>query len=235
MNGYEAIKNKRIEKGYSLKEFAELLGIVNTTLIYYENGTSDLRKLPLGKAVSMFGALQLDIENFFEEYYSVKRIMDEKVENWHQCHPRVDDFEVLKGRLYARCYKACARSRASVGKRDALMKKCKDTLRILSMHKKEDGCIPDSAYKEYILPLQYEINMLNEREYPNPITAQITGALYKSELNQQSICELCEISVKNFDKYKNGSLDYCSMRVVTALNLCAALELEFSKVFLPLF
>ena len=235
MNGYEMIKERRIEKGYSLKNFAKLVGIVNTTLIYYENGTSDLRKLPLGKAISMFGALELDIDAFFEEYYSVKSIMVEKVKNWYQCHPRIADYETLKSRLYARCYKTCARSKASVEKREALMTKCKDTLSLLSAHKKEDGCISDSVYKEYILPLQYEISMLNEKEHFNPITAQITDALYRSELNQQSICELCEISVKNFDKYKSGNLDYRSMRVGTALNLCAALELEFSKVFLPLF
>jgi len=231
MEGYEAIKKRRIEKGYSLKDFAELAGVVTTTLLYYENGTWDLRRLSLGKAVPMFDALGLSIEDFFEEYYSVKSAMDEKRTIWQKEHPGITDCAVLKGRLYDRCYKACMRSRASAEKRGALMAKCKDTLHILSGCKTEDGCISEDAYKKYVLPLQYEISMLDEKEYPSPVTGQITEALYRSGMSQRDMCGLCGISAKNFAKYKNGSMEYSSMRVETALNLCTVLGLEFDKVF----
>lgn len=66
MEGYEVIKERRIERGYTLKDFAELAGIVKTTLMYYENGTWDLRKLTLGRAIPMFRALELNIEDFLK-------------------------------------------------------------------------------------------------------------------------------------------------------------------------
>lgn len=231
MEGYEVIKERRIERGYTLKDFAELAGIVKTTLMYYENGTWDLRKLTLGRAIPIFRALELNIEDFFEEYYSVKSAMNEKIKKWHQEHPRILDREVLKGRIYDRCYKACMRSKAPAARRGALMDKCKDTMHILSNCKTQDGCIPEDIYKEYILPLQYEISMLDEKEHPNPVTSQIVEALYKSGLSQRDMCELCGVSVKNFAKYKNGSMGYHSMRIETALNLCVVLGLEFDKAF----
>lgn len=234
MEGYEVIKERRIGKGYSLKDFAQLIGIVKTTLVYYENGTWDLRKLSLGKAIPLFDALELDIEDFFEEYYSIKSTMNEKVNKWYQEHPRLLDYEVLKGRLYDRCYKACMRSNVSAEKREALMVKCKDTLHFLSNCKMEDGLISEDIYNGHILPLQYEISMLNEKEYLNPVTEQIVEALYKSGLIQRDMCELCGISVKNFAKYKNGSMKYHSMRIETALNLCVVLNLKFDKVFFSL-
>lgn len=231
MEGHEVLKERRIEKGYSLKGFAELVGVVKTTLMYYENGTWDLRKLSLGKAIPMFAALELGIEDFFEKYYSVKSTMNQKINKWYQEHPRIDDYEVLRGRLYDRCYKACMRSKVSARKREALMVRCKDTLHILSDCKMDNGRISEDVYKDYILPLQYEISMLNEKDYPNPVTSQIVEALYKSGLSQQDMCELCGISVKNFAKYKNGSMEYHSMRIETALNLCVVLGLEFGEVF----
>ena len=72
MTGYEYIKQKRIEKGYTIRQFGKVVNITPRMISYYEAGEKPIEHISLNKMNKMFDVLEIDIEDFFDCYYPYK-------------------------------------------------------------------------------------------------------------------------------------------------------------------
>ena len=96
MTGNEFIKNCRLQKGYSVRQFGKMADITPRMVSYYESGEKLLEHLPVYKCITMFRLLDIPVEEFFQKYYSIDTEVSKLVEKWRNEHPIDLDFNKLK-------------------------------------------------------------------------------------------------------------------------------------------
>lgn len=78
MNGSEALKQFRENKGYSIRGLAKEVGINFRNLTYYESGERDILVMPINTALKLFSIYDEDMEIYIDKYYPFKTELDKK-------------------------------------------------------------------------------------------------------------------------------------------------------------
>lgn len=235
MTGYEYFKQKRIEKGYSVRQFGKVVDITPRMVSYYEAGEKPIEHIPLHKINKIFDLLEIDIVEFFDCYYPYKETVDHAVENWKLENPVEYDFQKTKKKIYARLAQIKGRGVVEESKLNRIYDMyenffCHESRKYLICN-----TISEEDYNKFVNPILYQIKLDMSGGLPeNNISRNIMDAFYKSNYRMKDISKICGIAPQNLNYYINGKFDYGSLHTDTALKLCYLLKLDFKKLFCEL-
>lgn len=238
MTGYEAFKQKREATGMTVRQFASAADISNSTLFYYESGTSSLYNMTVEKAVRIFSMIDTSIEDFFREYYSEDIFVSAQkaYDMWRYDNPYDLVYEHLKTKYRNRLLQNKNRKRISSGDYEKLIAIYNNTFSELSkgMPLHGSGRISVEDYRKYILHLEYCIRRDMEKGKGisnNRIAYGINDCLMKKGLEYQDLADILGVSSRIFFKYNKLPDGYLSMKVGTALKICQVLSAGFVFLF----
>lgn len=232
MNGSEALKQFRENKGYSIRGLANEAGINFRNLTYYESGQRDISVMPINTALTLFNIYDEDIEIFIDTYYPFKSGLNAKVAVWRQNNPRITDYIVLKKRLYSQLAKLKERNRFDETELEKITKCYKNIFRILEMSVDEFGNISDELYEKYILPFSGMIEEKKAAPFPDDhIAEKIVKAICYSGYKRNDISNLIGIDSHHLRGCIKGTFDFKKMQSGNALKLCYLLGLDFKDTF----
>lgn len=232
MTGYEYFKQKRIEKGYSVRQFGKVAGITPRMVSYYEAGEKSIERMPLNRINKLFGLLEIDIVEFFDCYYPYKENMDRAVENWKLENPVEYDFQKTKKKIYARLAQIKGRGVVEESKLNRIYDMYENFFCHECRKNLIGNTISEEYYKKFINPILYQIKLAMSGDLPeNDISRSIMDAFYKSNYKMKDVSKMCGIAPQNLNYYINGKFDYGSLHTDTALKLCYLLKLDFNKLF----
>lgn len=232
MTGYEFIKQKRIEKGYSIRQFSKAVDITPRMVSYYEAGEKPIEHIPLYKVNKMFGLLEIDIEEFFDCYYPYKHDMDLEIEKWKLDNPIECDFQMIKKKIYARLAQIKSRGVIEESKLERIYNMYDDFFCNEQRKYLMDNSISENDYNKFVNPILYQIKLNMSGGLPeNYISSSIMNAFYQSSYKIKDVSKICGIASQNLNYYINGRYDYGSLHVDTALKLCYLFKLDFKKLF----
>ena len=232
MKGYEYFKKKRIDKGYSIRQFGKAVDITPRMVSYYEAGQKPIERIPLHKIITMFELLEIDIINFFDCYYPYKEDMDCAIKNWELQNPVEYDFEKTKKKIYARLAQIKSRGVVEESKLNHIYDMYEDFFCREARKDKKGNTISEKDYHEFVNPMLYQIKLDVSGGLPQKdISCNIMNAFYKSNYKIKDVSKMCGIAPQNLNYYINGKYDYGSLHVDTALKLCYLLKLDFKKLF----
>ena len=230
MEGYEAFRKLREEKGISIREFAALTDIAPRTITYYGNGQIDLSKITVIKAYRIFLILECSVTEFYDKYFPYKEEILRKKQLWCETNKRDYDYMVLKKRVYARIAKLKEREKITINQFEELKQDYHQVFAVLET-KLVNGMIDDTLYEEYLVPLLFKIKSKSAVKANNAIAQRFLEALYKTDYKIKDLAHFCELAEKKCIAYLNGVYNFEDMHVITALKLCYVLELDFEEVF----
>ena len=229
MTGTEYLKEKRKEKGYTVRGFAAACGVAPRMVSYYESGEKSVSSMPVIKAQKYFGMLGINIETYFKEYYSYLSEVDSKVEEWYINNPRTLEKSSLKRRYCKRLAKIKERKYMDISDFDNIYNVYQDIFN----NKVNHEILSENEYNRYILELNYKIrialNPLNNEI--SEISKTVLDALYHTEFSITDISSFCGLSKQHVCSCIQGGYDIRLIHVISALKLCYVLDLSFEEVF----
>lgn len=225
MNGKEALKHYRTEKGYSVRRFAALLQVTPKTVYAYESQEVPLASMPTGRAVRTFSLLEVDLEDFFDSFYPYKEELANAIRLWQSKNPIELDFNVLKTRLNNRIMKAKERNVLSEKAFLKINNQFVKTFTVLEKKKDSTGNILESDYMKYVFPV---CQLMRKATYQIQDNYLREGFL-NSQYNLSEIADFCGISKRHFISVVNGEREISTLRIITVLKLCYVLKLDFKK------
>jgi transcriptional regulator with XRE-family HTH domain len=231
MKGYELIKEKRIEKGWSVIQLAQLADISRTALNYYESGEDKIESIPVYKCIVIFGLLDLSITDFFEEYYKYKEEMDTRISEWKNNNPIDYNYLNVKRKLKSRISQIKRRGCVKDDDLEEILEVYYRFLEINNSKYKASDELSIDDYKEFVMPINYKITSLMDY-IPDSITGRIIiDALHKTWYKLTDVASLCGITRQHLNNYVNGKFDFKQMRTDTALRICYLLDVDFDYAF----
>lgn len=229
MTGYEYIKQKRIEKGYTIRQFGKVVNIIPRMISYYEAGEKPIEHISLNKMNKMFDVLEIDIEDFFDCYYPYKHDMDLQIVKWRCDNPVECDFQIVKKKIYARLAQIKSRGTIEESKLKQIYDMYDD---FFCNEQRKFFPISTEEYNKFVNPILYQIKLNMSGGLPeNDISRSIMIAFYQSGYKIKDVSKICGITSQNLNYYINGKYDYGSLHVDTALKLCYLLKLDFKILF----
>jgi len=225
MNGKEALKLYRTEKGYSVRRFAALLQVTPKTVYAYESQEVPLASMPTGRAVRTFSLLEADLEDFFDSFYPYKEELANAIRVWQNKNPIELDFVVLKTRLNNRIMKVKERNVLSEKEYLKINNQFVKTFAVLEKKKDKGGKILESDYMKYVFP----ICQLIRKETYQIQNEWLRKGFLNSQYNLSEIADLCGISKRHFLSVVSGEREISTLRILTVLKLCYVLNLDFKK------
>ena len=235
MNGQEALKHYRKLKGYSILQLALMLELSTRSISYYESGESPITSMPVSKAVEMFKLLDVNIENFFDEYYPYKKDVDGKIQLWREKHPRTLEVKVLKKRMYLRLAKIKERNNISTTRLELLYSDFNKTFDELVVEMDESGYITDTVYERVVIPLMYNVKVEMQKTPKDFICKRILEGVLKTEYSVKDIAGFCNITHQHLAWCMKGKNDIRKMHIGIVLELCYVLNLDFTEVFTDMY
>ena len=231
MTGYEFFKERRMEKGYSVRQFGQMADITPRMVSYYEAGEKPIECIPLHKALRMFQLLDIVIEDFFDHYYPYKAEMDREIEKWQSLNPIEYNFQKTKKKIYARLAQIKSRGSIEENKLGSIYDMyenffCNSYRKCLT-----ENIISKEDYDSYVQPIYYQIKLAMNDLPEDDISRKILEAFYKTNYKMIDVSQMCGITTQNLNKYLNGKYDYGSLHTDTALKLCYLLKLDFNNLF----
>ena len=231
MTGNEFIKNCRLQKGYSVRQFGKMADITPRMVSYYESGEKLLEHLPVYKCITMFRLLDISVVEFFHTYYSIDTEVNDAIEQWSNEHQIDLDFNNLKKRIYARIAQIKSRGKMTADDLQNIYDLYNDFFARNPKNYISGQCITLVDYEEYIIPIYYHIKASMNTWPDGKIARAILDALYKTNYSLSDICVLCGITVQRLNDYLNGKRDFSVIHVDTALKVCNVLNLDFEELF----
>lgn len=231
MTGNEFIKNCRLQKGYSVRQFGKMADITPRMVSYYESGEKLLEHLPVYKCITMFRLLDIPVEEFFQKYYSIDTEVSKLVEKWRNEHPIDLDFNKLKKRIYARIAQIKSRGKVTADNLENIYDLYNDFFIQNPKNYIARQVITLADYEKYIIPIFYHIKSSMNIMPDEKIARTVLDALYKSDYTISDICVLCGITVQHLNDYLYGKRDFSAIHVDTALKVCYVLGLDFEDLF----
>lgn len=231
MTGNELIKQKRVEKNFSVRFFASITEITPRMISYYESGEKLLEHMPVYKCQAMFDLLELDITSFFQTYFPYEKDLQSKILKWEQLHPYESDFFVLKKRIYARLMKIKSRGKLSGESTQDLFDVYCAFFDSQSSKYALNPILTREEYNQYVLPILYHVRLTCNEMPENSISHTILDALYRTDYTVTDLCTLCDITTQPFNDYLNGKRDFGLIHIDTALKICYILNLDFDSTF----
>lgn len=231
MTGNEFIKNCRLQKGYSVRQFGKMADITPRMVSYYESGEKLLEHLPVYKCITMFRLLDISVEDFFNKYYSIDTDMEMVVTQWNKEHPIDLDFNNLKKRIYARIAQIKSRRKITADNLESIYDLYNDFFSRNPKNYIAGQSITFDDYDKYIVPIYHHIKAAMNTLPDEKIARTILDQLYKTNYTISDICVLCGITVQRLNDYLYGKRDFSSIHVDTALKVCYVLGLDFEDLF----
>lgn len=232
MNGSEALKQFRENKGYSIRGLAKEAGINFRNLTYYESGERDILVMPINTALKLFSIYDEDMEIYIDRYYPFKTELDKKIALWRQNNPRITDYNVLKKKIYSQLAKLKERNRFDETELEKIMECYRNIFRTLEISEDEFGNISDELYEKYVLPF---IGMIEEKKaepFPDDYIAEkIVKAICNSGYKRNDISYLIGIDSHHLRGCIKGTFDFKKMQSGNVLKLCYLLDLDFKETF----
>ena len=232
MTGYEYFKQKRIERGYSIRQFGKAVDVTPRMVSYYETGEKPIERIPLYKMNKMAEHLEIDVEKFFDLYYPYKSNMDLAIEKWKQDNPTEYDFQKVKKKIYARLAQIKGRGAIDPDKLNLIYAMYENFF--CNEYRKHiiGDTISEVDYETFVSPILYQIKLNMSGELPAyEVSRNIVIAFYKSGYEKKDVSKLCGIASQNLNYYINGKYEYGSLHTDTALKLCYLLKLDFKTLF----
>lgn len=231
MNGCEALKRYREEKKYSVRKFAVLAEISPRAVSYYECGGKDISCIPVSKAILYFGLLDIPIEAYFSQYFSYKDEIDLNLQKWKKENTTELRYSVLKKRIYSRLAKYKERNTIAPEILERITKQYETVFEKLATNTDTKGNISENDFKEFVLPLYYEIKAEMHPLPENKLCGQILDGIYKTEFSVSDTAVICGVSYSHLWGCLTEIYDFKQLQIVTALKLCYLLKLDFIKTF----
>lgn len=227
MNGKEALKHYRNEKGYTIRQLAALLQVSPKTVYSYESKDVQVTSMPVSRAIVYFGLLGVDVEEYFDSFYPYKEELSAKVEKWHTDNLVELSYDKLKTRLTQRITKAKARQILSESLYEEIYTQCLSSFELLKGKTDSNGFISVVDHEKYIVPIYKRLKME---------TYLIEDAYFKDKFaeapyNLSELAEICDINGVYLTYVVNGKRELHTMRIITMLKLCYVLQLDFKKLF----
>ena len=231
MTGYEAFKKYREESGLSVREFASKIGIAPRSVSYYENGHLLCTQIPIYKAIAIFELFGVSIEEFYDSYYPYKKELDAMVQNWKNENPRELNYEIIKARLYSRLAKIKQRKSILPEELEHIYELYDNVFNQQVIYIDQNGCMTDTSYEEYVLPIFYEIKKAMTEVPENHANQILLDSFFRKEYLYKDLVSFCDISKVRLLLLLNGEADFNKLHIITALKLCYVLDLKFDDVF----
>lgn len=227
MNGKEALKHYRNEKGYTIRQLAALLQVSPKTVYSYESKDVQVTSMPVSRAIVYFGLLGVDVEEYFDSFYPYKEELSAKVEKWHTDNLVELSYDKLKTRLTQRITKAKGRQILSESLYEEIYTQCLSSFELLKGKTDSNGFISVVDHEKYIVPIYKRLKME---------TYLIEDAYFKDKFaeapyNLSELAEICDINGVYLTYVVNGKRELQTMRVITVLKLCYVLQLDFKRLF----
>lgn len=227
MNGKEALKHYRNEKGYTIRQLAALLQVSPKTVYSYESKDVQVTSMPVSRAIVYFGLLGVDVEEYFDSFYPYKEELSAKVEKWHTDNLVELSYDKLKTRLTQRITKAKERQILSESLYEEIYTQCLSSFELLKGKTDSNGFISVVDHEKYIVPIYKRLKME---------TYLIEDAYFKDKFaeapyNLSELAEICDINGVYLTYVVNGKRALHTMHIITMLKLCYVLQLDFKKLF----
>ena len=231
MTGNEFLKQSRVNKGYSVRQFGKMADITPRMVTYYESGEKLVIHLPVYKCLTMFRLLDISVEKFFCEYYFLNKEVDAAVKQWNKEHPKELDFATLKKRIYYRLAQIKKRESIS-GKNLEYIYDLYDIFFLQNHNNYRAGQdISLSDYQNYIIPIFYQIKISMNALPDERISRIILDTLYHTDYTVSDLCFFCGITIQRLNDYLNNKRDFSGIHVDTAIKICYVLNLNFDEIF----
>jgi transcriptional regulator with XRE-family HTH domain len=228
MTGYEVLKSKRVEHGWSVRNFAKMAGISFTSVTAYESGEMRIGLTPVYRAKTIFGLLELPITEFFGEYYPYKDYMDAEISAWNNAHPVDYNYMNVKKRLTERISQIKRRGNIETNELEII---CKEFSSYFGVRRDSDYILSKEEYDLNVMPILCHIRTHIDRVPGNPIGRVFVDAIHRTNYSFTDVSSLCGVTKQHLYLCINGKADFNTMRTETALKICYMLNVDFDSVF----
>lgn len=242
MESYKALKQARMDHGFSLDALSAETGIKKRSITYYESGKRQVTGLACSKILDLFAPLEIDPESFYEEHFGYKEECDKKMTAWRSEHPRVLDYASLRHQAYERIAHMKYRKTITDEQYGKLMSFYKDSFGRLSeklSHKDKKELTDEEYENEYLCFLcNIKSALYLKPDVPEPLKS-ILLAYFRSEftagtftLLQNDFAALIDYTtITKLRKMLTGELEIDRLPIITALRLCYILNISFTETF----
>lgn len=236
LNGYEAFKNAREKAGYSCREFAKMADISLSGLVYYENGQRSLLGMPVKKALEVFGILDINVYDFYMDYFAEELDVTAAVAIWRESHPREYSVKKLNQRFKNRIFKLQERGQIT----PVMYEMLAERLRVIfGQVAKESMVVSDEFYEEYVLDFKYQIgkciedNRMQEEQLKNEIAIRIHDCILHSDYTYKDLSEMIGMHKRSLSDCKKNAMncDYINLRMEHAMKICNVFSKRFEELF----
>ena len=240
MEGFEILKQTRIEHGYTIDELSSITGIKPRSLRYYECGEKSLNSLMVYTVLELFAPLDISPEDFFDRYFHYKEECDIQISNWKKEHPKILDYSSLRHLSYDRIAHLKYRDTISEKQYLKLMGYYQTIFNYLSALLNDRNTLTEKEYDIEYLDFMYNAKrvLYGKDNLPDPLN-DILRNYFRSEYVSQTFSFLPKefatligySMVSNLRKILAGELPLDKLSIIAALKLCYVLELEFPQIF----
>lgn len=231
MDGKDYFKKLRTDKGYSIRQFANIADISPRLVTYYESGGKQIGSMSVEKSILVFECLNCSIVDFFDQYYSFKPDMDNKISEWKEKNKREYKFSVLKKRIYLRLAKIKERDILDQDVLNELFFMYEDYFNGILSEKCADGYLTEELYEKYVQKIFYRLKLAMNPLPGNDIGDTILDAIYKTDYSLSDVAKFCDITRQHLNRCITGNCSFALMHIDTALKLCYLLNLDFKRTF----
>ena len=229
MTANDYFKKKRTEKEYSTKEFAELLEIPVSSIIKYESADFNFLNLSTGKVCHVFFPLDIDIPWFFNEYYNIYNICEDKIAVWKKENRIEDSIYSIKKKINNRILKIESRKSLPADKILIMKSLFEKNLHDLCYISKGnvDKIITAEEYEKYIIPILYVIRKGKNTISNNNISDIIMDKLYYSRYSEVDLALFCGVSKEHVCRFLKDETKIKTLKISSFLILCYILGIDF--------
>lgn len=226
MEVYEFFKYKREETGMSVRKFCEKVGISVASCVGYQNGTKSLLYISLEKAVQIFSVLDIDIEQFYEEFFpELKEGITDKIKEWEIRHQPELAYVKLRSRYRNYIAKIKERKLLPTEVIEQLQQEYKEIFNELEMCADSNGNISESLYRESVVAFSFKIKQRIENEkIKNPVSKLVNDYLLRKEMTYVDLAAIVDLHTDVLTKAKLSLKGYSSMNISSVLRICYALD-----------
>lgn len=235
--GYEFLKKKRLEMGYSFKDFSNAADISASMLNKIESGKVDLSRVCTARCTRMLKLLDISVPEFFDMYYPYESETDRKMMEWREKNPTDYSFAANKKRVRLRLFKIKERNilpAEAITEVFDIYNSFFADRNVMNRFKDKSCVMSEEEYSEYVRGINYVI-MKNRRQSVGDVTDIIADRLYRTDYSIKDICSLSGIvNMANLSYYLEGKWDIRQMRILCFLKICYILNIDFDKDILDI-
>ncbi len=232
MNIANEFKNRRLKKKKTIRQVAAESGHSATTIHMYEKGEVSLDSISLGMAISIFDAIDTNVEDFFEDYFDIYSSVDKIISQIYESTPREYIYSKLKRRTMMRISRIKSSNRVSDDTYHMLELKYEDAFDTLKYKTATtNGVIQAIDYENEYLPLLYSLRRLEEEIDLYTTRGKILDALYRTDFLKSDLARIADISKIRMSGYLSGKNDFKSISVLSAIRISYALGFRLEDLF----